>query len=151
MANSANVSDPYVDWVVAPDHLRWKLMDYETENAPLGIQYLTDPDLAKCIQEAVDDYNETPPMFNPLRWWTVNNFPYRELLHEASAVAALRLTVMKEQRREMQYDDGGIQSSIYYKSPQFRALLADLDNAVQTKMLRIKRQVNTQNCYAGIS
>jgi hypothetical protein len=135
--------------VVTVESLRSYLQDYETTNIPLGVAYLTDPDLTHCIEHAVDDFNETPPML-PLQWYTVETFPHRNLLLIGATVEALHLTSMKELRAEMNYSDGGITSSVYYKTPQFQSLKAELEREYQTKKMRIKKQMNLSNGFGGL-
>ena len=49
--------------VVAPDELRDHLQDFMDTNIPLGVEYLCNQDLEKCIQYTVDDFNDSPPVF----------------------------------------------------------------------------------------
>lgn len=133
---------------VRPENVRWKIMDFDAENAPLYEQYLSEEDLWKCIEEALDDFNETPPMF---RYdYTLADFPKKNTLLIGAALLAMKITVMKEIRREMQYDDGGISSSVYYKTPAYQQLVAGLDQEYQQSKQRIKRQINAERCYRGM-
>ena len=130
------------------DQVRLKIMDFDSENAPLYMQYLTDENLQTCITETIEDFNETPPIFR--YGYTLEDFPAKDLLLIGSAKKAMELTAMKELRREMSYDDGGIQSNLFYKNPQFRQVISELNADYENKKTRIKRQINLEKCYGGI-
>ena len=133
---------------VTPEQVRLKIMDFDSENAPLYMTYLTDENLQTCIDETIDDFNETPPIFRYP--YTIEDFPAKDLLLTGAAKKAMELTAMKELRREMSYDDGGIQSNIFYKNPQFRQIVSEIGNDYETKKRGIKRQINLSRCYGGI-
>lgn len=133
--------------VITPDDVREHLMDYEEVNIPLMVRFLEDPDLQKCIDIMVDDFNEMPPIV--YRQYTVYDFPFKRLLLDGAVVQAMKLTALKELRGEMQYTDGGISSSIYYKSPQFTALRQEYEQKYEQDKLRRKKHLNIQACYGG--
>lgn len=133
--------------VVTVDDVRHKLMDYEDANMPLFARMLEDPDIQECIDFAVDDFNETPPLV--YRQYTIYDHPFKRLLIDGAVVEALKLTALKELRGEMQYSDGGISSSIYYKSPQFTALRQECEQKYEQDKLRRKRHLNIVACYGG--
>ena len=128
--------------------LRLYLMDFDTANAPLFQEYLSDADLEKCIQWAVDDFNESPPIF--MDRYTVNSYPLPKLLLKGAAVEAMNLTVMRELRGEMQYQDGGVSNAIYYKSQPFMSVKSNLSQDYEQLKMRTKRHINLENCYGGI-
>ena len=133
--------------VIDVDDVRHHLMDYEDVNIPLMVRFMEDPDLQKCIDISVDDFNETPPVL--YRQYTVYDFPFRRLLLDGAVVQAMKLTALKELRGEMQYNDGGISSTIYYKSPQFTALRQEYEQKYEQDKLRRKKHLNIQACYGG--
>ena len=132
-----------------PVRLRLYLMDFEVTNAPLFQQYLSDKELETCIQWAVDDFNETTPIFEYKL--TVKDFPLPKLLLKGAALEAMNLTLMKEMRGEMQYQDCGISNSIYYKSQQFMSIRSTLSQEYEQSKMRNKRQMNLESCYGGIN
>ena len=75
-----------------PVRLRLYLMDFEVTNAPLFQQYLSDKELETCIQWAVDDFNETTPIFEYKL--TVKDFPLPKLLLKGAALEAMNLTLL---------------------------------------------------------
>lgn len=133
--------------VVTVDDVRHRLMDYEDVNMPLFNRVLEDTDLQKCIDISVDDFNGTPPIL--YRQYTGDDFPYKRLLLDGAVVEALKLTALKELRGEMQYSDGGVQSSIYYKNPQFSALRQEAEQKYEQDKVRRKKHLNIQACYGG--
>ena len=102
---------------VTVEELRTHLADSTDYNIPTNEEYLTDPELQDCIDHTIDDFNTSTPILP--KTYTGEDFPSHHLLLTGAMAEALKLTVLKELRREMQYSDGGIQSSVYYKSPQF--------------------------------
>lgn len=134
--------------VVTPLDVRLALMDYIPVNIPLYKEYLTDEHLWKCIDWAVTRFNETPPILQTT--YSADNFPNRMLLLDSAVVEALKLTALIELRGEMQYSDGGIQSSIYYKSQQFTALRQELQQRVDSATSSIKRSDNINSCYGAL-
>lgn len=138
---------PVLTPVITASDVRVHMMDYEEINQPLFIRYLEDTDLDTCIESAIDDFNETPPIL--YRKYTLYDFPFKRLLLDGAIVRAFKLTVYKELRGEMQYNDGGIQASVYYKSPQFIALRQELEQKYENDKARRKRHLNIENCYGG--
>lgn len=134
--------------VVKPEKVRWKIMDFDFVNAPLYERYLTDEDLWQCLDETVDDFNETPPMF--MYPYTLADFPKKNLLLEGAALKAMKLTAMKEMRGEMQYDDGGIQSNLYYKTPMYSQVAGEMTQSYENSKRRIKKQMNLSRCFKGV-
>lgn len=134
--------------VVKPDKVRWQIRDYDFENAPLYERYLSDEDLWKCIEDACDDYNETTPIFEfP---FTPADFKYPRILQAGAAVIAMKITAMKELRGEMNFDDGGIQSTLYYKTPAYTAMVQQLSEKYEMDKKKSKRQLNMSRCYKGV-
>ena len=134
--------------VVTPLDLRLSLMDYADMNIPLYREHLTDEVLWKCLEWAVDHYNDVPPRIS--KHYTLEDFPKRKLLLDMATVEALRLTALVELRGEMQYSDGGIQSTIYYKSQHFNALKQELQARVDAEITADKRATNINSCYGGL-
>lgn len=135
--------------IITVNDVRQRLMDYDDVNMPLFTKQIQDEDLAVNIADAVDDFNETPPIFT--RVYTVDNFPFKQLLLDGAVVRALKLAALKELRGEMQYNDGGVSSTINYKFSQFTALRQELEQKYEQDKLRRKRQLNMQACYGGIT
>jgi hypothetical protein len=123
--------------IVTVDEVRHLLEDYDTTNMPLFSIMLEDPDLQKCIDLAVDDFNESPPIL--YRKYTIYDFPYKRLLLDGAVVEALKLTALKELRGEMQYSDGGISSTVYYKQPQFTAIRQESEQKYEQDKLRRRK------------
>lgn len=134
--------------VVTPADLRLALMDFATKNIPLYKEHLTEEQLWKCIDWAITLFNDTPPHI--YKQYTAADFPRRKLLLDAAMVEALKMTALIELRGEMQYSDGGIQSSIYYKSQQFSALRQELEAKVTQSITAIKRAININDCYGHL-
>ena len=134
--------------VVTPLDVRLALMDYADKNIPLYQEHLTDEMLWKCIEWGVNHFNDTSPKLS--RVYDVTNFPKRKLMLDLAVVEALRLTALVELRGEMQYSDGGIQSTIYYKSQHFNALRQELQAKVDAEIVATKRAENINSCYGHL-
>lgn len=134
--------------IVTPLDVRLALMDYSDKNIPLYQEHLTDEMLWKCIEWGVSHFNEVPPVLS--KTYTVSNFPKRKLMLDLAIVEALRLTALVELRGEMQYSDGGVQSTIYYKSQHFNSLRQELQAKVEAEITASKRALNINSCYGGL-
>ena len=134
--------------VITVDELRTHIQDFANRNIPLSIKYLTDADLQDSIDMTIDRFNTTPPIL--LLQYDNTNFPYRTILMDGCMYEALERTALIELRAEMQYSDGGINSSVYYKTPQFTQLKNELLNTFERATSRIKRHLNTLACYGGM-
>lgn len=134
--------------VVTPQDVRLALMDYADFNRPLYQEILSDEKLWKCIDWAVAHFNETPPVLSTK--YTVSNFPKRKLLLDLAVVEALNMTALYELRGEMQYSDGGIQSSVFYKSPQFTSLRQELQQRTSQELVAAKRALNINSFYGHL-
>ena len=132
-----------------PVRLRLYLMDFEITNAPLFQQYLSDQELETCINWALDDFNESIPILEYK--FTLLDFPLPKLLLRGAALEAMNLTLMKEMRGEMQYQDGGVSNAIYYKSQQFMGIRSTISQEYEQSKMKTKRQMNLENCYGGIN
>ena len=141
------MSDEVNAKLVTVADVRLALMDYMERNIPLYTCHLTDDQLQTCIDWAMDYINEATPRFEIP--YEVATFKNKHLLIKGAVVEALRLTALIELRGEMNYSDGGTQSSIYYKSPQFTALRQEAQASFEDDVRRIKRQINVENCYGG--
>lgn len=124
-------------------------MDYDTVNLPLYSEMLPDSAIQNAIEYAVDDFNETPPILS--RTYTTEDFPYKQLLIDGATARCFALTALRELRGEMQYNDGGISSTISYKFPQFTSLRQELEQNYNQEKMRSKRHLNINACYGGVS
>lgn len=134
--------------VITPNDLRLSLMDYVDTNKPLYKEHLDDEKLWKCIEWAVGYYNDYPPELS--KKYTIDNFPKKKLLLDLATVEALRLTSLIELRGEMQYSDGGIQSTVYYKSQHFSQLRQELKQSTDQEIQAVKRAQNINECYGAL-
>lgn len=134
--------------VVSVDELRLALMDYAERNIPLYVEHLSDEQLWKCIEWAAQGFNEVPPVLS--KTYDITNFPRKRLLLELAVIEALRLTSLIELRGEMQYSDGGIQSTIYYKSAHFTQLRQELEQKAAQEVAAAKRSLNIEGCYGHL-
>jgi hypothetical protein len=134
---------------VDADAVRELICDYAEDNAPLFEEVLRNDIIDRAILDIIDDFNESPP--NLIYQYTVYDFPAPGLLKIGAAWKAMRRTAIKEQRRELSYDDGGVQNNLYYKTPQYTGIMQDFQQDYEQKKMRIKRQMNIAKCYGGMS
>lgn len=131
------------------DKLRRYIQDKVDVNMPLFEQYLTDDDLNECIDLALEDFNMSIPLLRA-HIFTRETFPSDKLLLTGAFVEAMSMTSMKELRGEMQYSDGGVQSTIYTHYPQYQQLRQEYANRWDSDKLRFKKQLNIEGCYGGM-
>lgn len=135
--------------VVTVEDLQAFLSDTPEYNLPLNNMYLTPEELQLSIELALDDYNNSPPDSDFIP--DLYNFPSKKILLLGAAVEALRMTSHKELRGRMDYNDGGVQNSLYTKTPEYISLQMQTQQEYERLKTRYKRQQNMKACYGGIS
>lgn len=146
--NIANNIEAAKKSVITPLDVRLGLMDYVDVNIPLYKEHLTDEQLWKCIEWGCETFNELQPQLK--KTYTTENFPKPKLLLDLALIEALKLTSLIELRGEMQYSDGGVQSSVYYKSAQFATIRQELQQSTEQHAISLKRSMNVNDCYGHL-
>ena len=135
--------------VINVDEVRLHLMDYDNVNKPLFNEMLSDEEIQHAIEDALDVFNEMSPILS--RIYTIEDFPFPRILIDGVTARCLGFTALKELRGEMQYNDGGIASTISYKFPQYTSIRQELEAKYEQNIMRCKRNLNMNACYGGIN
>lgn len=120
--------------------VRTKLRDFPELNRLIDGKETSDKEIALAVFEAIDDYNTTPPILNPV---TLENFPSTSLLIRGSLINIIESVGLLQTRNHMVYSDGqGVQVSVSDKTPQLVQWIALFTNQYETKKSRLKKALN---------
>ena len=135
--------------VVPIRELRSYIEDFAGVNAPLYAQNLLDSELYQCLLDTVYDFNESTPLMAHINY-TISDFRFPGLLKEGAAARAFKLIAIKELRGEMQYTDGGTGNALSYKQREFQQYAQMYTQEYEARKLKIRRQLNKENCYGYV-
>lgn len=108
---------------------------YETE----------DPELSEAIDDAIDDYNSTPPKSS----FTVDNFPSKARLKVGAALWVLKSVGLQMTRNHLTYTDGGVTVEINEKTGLYQSWIDRFERQWQNDKARMKLEQNLNKCWGG--
>lgn len=139
------------DWIpLTIGQVRMALYDTSPQmNTLLDDLQFSDIVIARCIQRAVDDWNEMPPMLS--RRLTVSEFPYRSNLCNGAVAHVLNMAALRYNRNQMRHSNAGLTIDDNDKGMSYMQIasnfMQDWRGWVQTK----KNQLNMLQCMGSIS
>ena len=104
--------------------------------------------LAWCVIDALDDFNNTPPLIGH---YTVGTFPYRSLLIRGSVITVLESVGLLQTRNQLQFSDGGISVGVSDKAPMIMQWLNMFKSSYEMKKNNYKRAMNIESALTGES
>lgn len=138
--------------------IRAKLRDYPELNRLVAGQETSDREIAFAIMEAVDDFNNTPPLIEN---YTLDTFPSPSLLIRGAIINILESVALLQTRNQMTYSDGqGIQVGVSDKAPMLMSWINLFTQQYEAKKARLKQALNLRGAlnasgvpseYAAIS
>lgn len=128
--------------------LRQFLRDFPELNRLIDGQETSDRMLAWCVIDALDDFNNTPPL---LGHFTVSTFPYRSLLIRGSVITVLESVGLLQTRNQLQFSDGGISVGVSDKAPMIMQWLNMFKSSYEMKKNNYKRAMNIEAALTGES
>ena len=127
--------------------VRTKLRDFPELNRLIEGKETSDREIALALVEAVDDFNNTPPLIEA---YNLENFPSPSLLIRGALINILESVGLLQTRNQMSYSDGqGIQVSISDKAPMLMQWLTLFMNQYEQKKLRLKKALNLKGALNG--
>lgn len=127
--------------------VRAKLRDYPELNRLIAGYETSDREIAFAIMEAIDDYNTTPPMIDPV---TLDTHPSMSLLINGAIIFTLQSVGLFQTRNQMNYSDGqGVQVGVNDKTPALMQWINLFNQQYEQKKMRLKQAINLQGALNG--
>ena len=126
--------------------LRDFIRDQPELNTLIGEKETEDTGLTTAIEDAIDDWNNTPPFTTV----TVDNFPYKSLLKIGATVFVLKSAGIMMSRNHLTYNDGGISIEKDEKTQLYQSWLDRFEPEWERKKAGFKLAKNLENCWGGI-
>jgi len=139
---------PYSDNLYV-QRLRKFLNDTAELNVLEEVQECTDIDLYHYIQDALDEINYT---FEPASSYTIQNFPSWNTIKFGATLQFLLAKGILSARNTLTYNDsGGVTVQDYDRYGRYMAFYNMIINKYLREVQSIKRSLNIDSCYGGVS
>ena len=131
---------------VTAETLRDFIRDQPELNTLIGEKESEDTSLTAAIEDAIDDWNNTPPFTNV----TIDNFPFKSLLKIGATLFVLKSAGMMMSRNHLTYNDGGISIEKDEKTQLYQSWIDRLEPVWERKKAGFKLAKNLENGWGGI-
>lgn len=131
----------------AKRYLRLFLMDTPSMNRLLLNHESSDDLLEFAIEMAIDDWNITTPIFNPV---DIGTYGSLYLLMHGSAIQVLKSQGILQARNQLNYNAGGSSFSRHDKSPIYQSWYTNFANEYEVKKRNAKIQYNINRGWGGV-
>ena len=129
--------------------LRKFLRDIDELNELLEGKESTDSQLRMAIEDALDDWNSTPPIITAA---TLENHPAKRLLLRGAAIEVLISAGIWHSRNRLSYSDGGITVAIHGdKAQDYQAWADRFAREYENKKTEVKKAANIAAGWGGVS
>lgn len=133
--------------VLTIEALRTFIRDRPELNTLLENKETDDACLATAIEDAIDDWNNTPPLVTS---YTVDNFPSHSLLKIGATLWVLKSAGIMMSRNHLTYNDGGISIEKDEKTQLYQSWLDRFEPEWERRKASLKMAQNLGNCWGGI-
>jgi len=123
----------------AVGRLRKFLRDIDELNKLLEGKESTDSQLRMAIEDALDDWNSTPPLITAA---TLENHPSPRLLLRGAAIEVLNSAGIFYSRNRLNYSDGGITVAVFDRAQDYQAWANRFVQDYENKKNQIKKAIN---------
>jgi len=127
--------------------LRKFLRDIDELNKLLDGKESSDSQLRMAIEDALDDWNITPPLIANV---TIENHPSRRLLIRGAAIEVLESAGIFYTRNRLNYSDGGITVSIFDKAQDYSSWANKFKADYERKKQEVKKAQNISAGWGGV-
>ncbi|MFZ4580670.1 MAG: hypothetical protein ACOYOB_19975 [Myxococcota bacterium] len=127
--------------------VRAKLRDYPELNRLLEGHETSDRQIAASLMLAVDDYNTTPPLIDPV---TLQTYPSVELLVTGAIIDVLESVGLLQMRNYLTTSDGA-SGSVSDKAPMLMQWAGLFRSRYEQKKFRLKQALNLQGAMGNQS
>ena len=132
--------------VLNTEELRNFIRDKAELNTLIGVQETSDALLSVAIDDALDDWNNTPPIITR---YTINNFPIKSLLKTGATIFVLRSAGIGKSRNHLTYNDGGISIEKDEKTGLYQSWIDRFEQLWEKRKSDYKMQLNLRACWGG--
>lgn len=130
--------------------VRMELYDTSADqNVLLGDLQFSDVVIARCMDRAVQDWNQMPPTLATHQ--TVATFPFRANLCKGAAGYVLRMAAHRYNRNAMRHSNAGLSMDDHQKGQLYLQMAQQLLNQWQGWVAAKKSQLNMLQCMGSIS
>lgn len=133
--------------VLTTTELRDFIRDKADLNTLIGELETGDTALAAAIDDAIDDWNNTPPL---IARHTIDTFPSKSLLKIGGTVQVLKSVGMQMSRNHLTYSDGGISIEKDEKTQLYQSWLDRFTQEWEKKKADLKTVKNLAACWGGM-
>ena len=127
--------------------VRTRMRDFPELNRLVEGRETSDREIALAIAEAVDDFNNTPPL---IQNFGIEDFPSISLLIRGSIINIIESVGLLQTRNQMVYSDGeGVTVNVSDKTPMLIQWLQLFMNQYEAKKLRLKKALNLKGALNG--
>ena len=138
-------SDTVLDKLVG--RLRKFLRDHDELNKLLDRKESSDQQLKMAIEDALDDWNNTPPLLNAV---TFEQHPAPRLLIRGAAIEVLISAGIWHSRNRLSYSDGGITVSVHDKAQEYSGWIGQMRADYERKKTETKKAINMAAAWGGV-
>lgn len=133
--------------VLSVNELRDFIRDDKYLNTLIGQKETEDPGLADAIEDAIDDWNNTPPLIDS---YTIEDFPSKSLLKTGATIFVLRSAGIGKSRNHLTYSDGGLSIEKDEKTQLYQSWIDRFEPVWEGRKADLKKAKNLSNCWGGI-
>jgi hypothetical protein len=129
--------------------LRSKLRDYPEINYIYEDEESIDSQLARCLYEGMEDFNNVPPIL--ATEWTFENIPKRwvRVVLDLAVIRVLTEVSIWMARNEFQYQTGNTSVSLYNQWRSYQALLPQLQAKADQTAQGLKYDANVKQGWGA--
>lgn len=128
--------------------LRKFLRDIDELNELLEGKESSDSQLRMAIEDALDDWNTTPPLITKV---TIENHPAPRLLLRGAAIEVLNSVGIFHSRNRLNYSDGGITVAVHDRAQDYQAWASRFKSDYEQKKGDIKKAINIAGGWGCVS
>lgn len=132
--------------VLSVDELREFIRDDENLNTLIGQKETENPGLVKAIEDAIDDWNSTPPLIDN---YTVDSFPSKSMLKIGATLFVLKSAGIGKSRNHLTYSDGGLSIEKDEKTQLYQSWIDRFEPMWEKRKADYKIQKNLRSCWGG--
>lgn len=133
--------------VLTTEELRDFIRDQAELNTLICQRETEDPGLNAAIEDAIDDWNNTPPLID---CYTAESFPAKSLLKIGATIFVLRSAGIGKSRNHLTYSDGGLSIEKDEKTQLYQSWIDRFEPVWEGRKADLKKAKNLSNCWGGI-
>jgi hypothetical protein len=134
---------------ITVDDVRHYMLDFPAYNKLYDhTQVFTDDDINRALNWSVEGFNSEPPMH--IRITSIADIPSNNLILMGAVIWLLRSLVIKMQRNQLDYNDGGVSVSDQNNHQYIQQFLGPYVAEYKDLLSRTKQFININEGYGGL-